>query len=427
MLALFIGQVCAEDENTMPGGQWGYYEVTSAPSGAMVSMDGLVKGVTPVKIQVSTTGTPGHTFEVSMSGYKTWVKKVEGNPGYNQVIPISAELISSNGGIILVNTVPGGAIVTLDGTEKLLSPANFQVSDPFYHNIQVNLQGYQPWTNTTSVNPGETRTINVNLVQNSNMGSVYVTSMPIGADVYVDNTYRGQTPTTISQLSAGVHTLTLKLAGYQTVTKSVTISAMETISADFPLQQSSVMTSGYIAVSSTPPGAAVYVDGNYEGLTHSNDSLDIADITPGQHSVVFRASGYQPYSTTVAVTPAKITTVSGVLVETPEIETSGSVFIESIPAGADVFIDNQFKGLSPVLLSNITTGPHSVLIRLTGYSDFTQPIQINSGKSFPVIARLLALSTPTTAATMKKSPVSVLLVPFSLIILGLGVWVSRRN
>ena len=429
MLVLFAWQVCAVEDNTMPGGQWGYYDVTSTPSGAMVSMDGLVKGTTPVKIQVSTTGTPGHTFEISLSGYQKWEKKVDGNPGYNQVIPIVAELVPSNGGFILVNTVPSGAVVTLDGVQKLLSPAQFQVTDPFYHNIQVNLQGYQTYTNTTSVNPGEKTTLTVNLVPNSNMGSITLTSTPSGADIYIDNTFSDQTPATISQLSAGVHTLTLKLAGYQTLTKPVTISAMNTITADFPLQQSGATKSGYIAASSTPPNAAVYVDGNYEGLTPSNGSLDITDITPGQHSVVFRMAGYIPYSIKIDVGSGRTTIVTGVLNDTPEIETEGNVFIETIPSGSDVFIDNQYKGISPVFLSNITIGSHSVLARLTGYSDFTQAVQITSGKTIPVIARLqpLVTSVPTTVATTQKSPVSLILAPFAFIISGLVIIFSRRK
>ena len=63
-----------------PGSGKGYYQVSSSPSGGSVVFDGTNYGLTPVTITVSTTGTPGHTITVSMSGYETWSQDYSGKP-----------------------------------------------------------------------------------------------------------------------------------------------------------------------------------------------------------------------------------------------------------------------------------------------------------------------------------------------------------
>ena len=44
-----------------PSGDYGYYQVSSSPSGADVVFDGKFVGETPVTIPVFSSSTPGHT------------------------------------------------------------------------------------------------------------------------------------------------------------------------------------------------------------------------------------------------------------------------------------------------------------------------------------------------------------------------------
>ena len=53
--------------DTQIGGGVGYYDITSSPSDATVIFDGSNKGTTPVTIDVSTSGTPGHTLSCFQS------------------------------------------------------------------------------------------------------------------------------------------------------------------------------------------------------------------------------------------------------------------------------------------------------------------------------------------------------------------------
>jgi len=61
-----------------------------------------------------------------------------------------------------------------------------------------------------------------------NLGALSVTTTPAGAFIFIDGVQRGVSPATIPGLSAGTHTVLLKLDGYQDLSTPVTIAAGKT-------------------------------------------------------------------------------------------------------------------------------------------------------------------------------------------------------
>lgn len=59
-------------------------------------------------------------------------------------------------------------------------------------------------------------------------GKLNVISIPSGANVYVDNVYKGQTPITITKLSVGQHVVKLTKAGYNNYITTISITAGKT-------------------------------------------------------------------------------------------------------------------------------------------------------------------------------------------------------
>ena len=97
------------------GGESGFYDITSSPSGAAVTVDATTVGNTPTTATVYVTGTPGHTIAVNLAGYQPWSQYVPGNPAAGQHIPIHASLVPIvQTGNIYVNTNPSGASAILD-------------------------------------------------------------------------------------------------------------------------------------------------------------------------------------------------------------------------------------------------------------------------------------------------------------------------
>jgi hypothetical protein len=65
-------------------------------------------------------------------------------------------------------------------------------------------------------------------VPQDNLGSLSVTTTPAGAFIFIDGIQRGVSPATIPGLSAGTHTVLLKLDGYQDLSTPVMIAAAKT-------------------------------------------------------------------------------------------------------------------------------------------------------------------------------------------------------
>jgi PEGA domain len=83
-------------------------------------------------------------------------------------------------------------------------------------------------------------------------GSVEVSSTPPGAEVYLDNVYRGTTPVTVFDLP-GSHTLELRLRDHQSWSKSIRIDAGTRAFVDTSLAAVPVITSIPTTVPATRP------------------------------------------------------------------------------------------------------------------------------------------------------------------------------
>lgn len=84
---------------------------------------------------------------------------------------------------------------------------------------------------------------------------------------------------------------------------------------------------------------------------------------------------------------------------------SGSMSITSSPSGADVYLDGVRKGTTPLTLSNVAEGSHTVTVSNAGYEDYSTSCTVSVGKRTslsPVLALqtgdIFVSSTPSGAA-----------------------------
>ncbi|MCK4681701.1 PKD domain-containing protein, partial [Candidatus Bipolaricaulota bacterium] len=96
-------------------------------------------------------------------------------------------------------------------------------------------------------------------------GTLWVTSSPQGAAVTIDGAPAGTTPIQVS-VTAGTHTVTLSLAGYQTVTQQATVFAGQTAYVQVPMtpEMQNQPPGAVINLSSATPsiGETVFFDGS---------------------------------------------------------------------------------------------------------------------------------------------------------------------
>jgi hypothetical protein len=95
-------------------------------------------------------------------------------------------------------------------------------------------------------------------------GSVYLTTLPSGADVWLDGTYVGHSPLVVDALATGRHTVNLSMAGWQGQQLEVSVVAGQTALSSARLERVSGgkmhALPGSIALHGLVPGA-MHLDG----------------------------------------------------------------------------------------------------------------------------------------------------------------------
>jgi len=142
---------------------------------------------------------------------------------------------------------------------------------------------------------------------------------------------------------------------------------------------------GELNVNSTPEGAQIEVDGqsNAAWVTPNH----IADLAPGKHTVVISKAGYVSETRTMEVGAGS---KSFLVVQLAQ--AGASAFISSVPPGAQVLVDGKDAGhTTPLQLQVQKPGPHTFVVRKTGYLDESVTASLQSGQAFqfaPVLRQL---------------------------------------
>jgi len=393
----------------------GWIRVNCNVNGATVSFDDHSSGCTisggSCDTEVGTTSTPFRTFNVQKPGYGIFTGPVTSWPAQGETVNLYATLNpepTPTYGTIQVISHPSEAIVTLDGTSWQYTPATFtSVGAGTSHYLRITMSGYQQYSTSAYVTAGETSTVNAYLVPNNpypGTGSLNIATSPGGADIYVDGNYIAESPFVVTNLAPGSHLLRLHKAGYDEYLAPVTIvSGRQTpVTYTFASQPTTV---GSIEVASTPAGSSLTLDGNYMGQIVQGSYFDLTSIPQGYHTLLIRLTDYQDYTQTVYVNGGQVVTVNALLTPngpSPTPDTTGELLVVSSPAGADLLLDNTFRGITPVTLADIPAGPHIVIARLAGYADAQQAVTVTGGQSTPVALTLTAIPVTT------RTPLTVL-------------------
>jgi hypothetical protein len=253
-------------------------------------------------------------------------------------------------GILAVNTNPPGAQVIVDDQPRGKTPLSLSLP-PGPHKLVVRGDG-EPRTIPVTIVSGASSAQYVELPRAAaTSGMLQVWSEPTGARAVIDGQSRGMTPLTLSDLAPGEHIVTLE-NDLRAVTHTVMIVPGVPASLVVPMgTPQNVPVSGWISVSA-PVDMQLYEQGRLLGST----SVDRLMLSTGKHDIeiVSEPLGYR-VTRSVQVSPGR---VSQITVTLP----TGVVSVNAIP-WANVFIDGQSAGETPLGNLPVPIGPHEFVFR----------------------------------------------------------------
>lgn len=265
---------------------------------------------------------------------------------------------------IRVVTEPERASITFDGEQKGTSPLNIHDIHPGKHMLTATLNNHKTHRQTVTVAGSERKTININL--KPIVGLVLVHSVPSGSDVQIEGADRGQTPLLITDLAIGKYRMKLSKPGY--LAKEIDV----TISDRIPQKMDIELTSDFalLILDSVPTGASVTLNGAERDKT----PCTINRVPTGDSSLEISAPGYYSYQENLKLSAGESQNIVATLKPIP-----AKLKIVSIPSGARIYLDNQFKGEAPVELTDMSPKSYRIRAEMTAYERMLRTVSLKRG------------------------------------------------
>jgi hypothetical protein len=233
--------------------------------------------------------------------------------------------------------------------------------------------------------------------QDAGKGTIYFTSSPSGAEVYLDNQFLGITPGNISLVEPGNHTLEFHYAGYRNWSTDISVSSgtFHYYAALVPLLDIQVPQEKTPLTTTTP--AKVTVQANKETLI-LGESMLFSGTSFGSESALLTVYGPGYYSNGVLLDRPKVNSAglwsyswnpgfsiqsgSYILVVEDDLQTISDRVEFTVVGGGEVTItSNSFsaaKGETLKFSGRCTTGAQNVLLVLYGPERFSSGVELGS-------------------------------------------------
>ena len=310
-------------------------------------------------------------FPINIMGSKTYMMYIT----TANVHTVVEEAVTQQYVVFRVN--PPEAVVEFDGDIIDLNEGvgnKFKSFGTYDYTVQAKL--YHPQTGKVTVNdPNNKHEVKIDL--NPAFGYIEVPAEGnlSGAKVFIDNELKGTVPFRSERLASGSYQVRLVQQMYSPVTQEVAVTDGETtrfapaLSADFAKVTLRVEGNAEIWVNNERKGTGTWT----------------GNLATGDYKIECRLPNHRTATKQLAIQPALDGQTIDLAAPTP---IYGKLNITSVPGDADIYLDGQKVGTTPMMLPKCLIGQHTVRISKAGHSDFTKTITLAEGATEEISARL---------------------------------------
>lgn len=219
----------------------GVVHIISDPSGAEVSVNDVVRGVTPLLVKGIPKGRA--TVKFRLPGFKDEVRELVMRPGDQQTLSVALAALP---GTLNLISVPEGASFYVNDKAYGRSPLAIPSLPAGEYTVRAEKAGYGTVTRTVRITSGESAREEFRL--SNVMGRLEVRSMPPGAQVVLDGRILGTTVSSgqgekfsdafvVDNILEGEHLLVLKKDGYAQAVRHPNIKNSKTSQQNIRLRR----------------------------------------------------------------------------------------------------------------------------------------------------------------------------------------------
>lgn len=333
-----------------------------------------------------------YTFHFKKDGYKAVDRTIR----INKDDAINIELIEDSRqrltyqapGMVIINSVPQGAEIILDGqiygnTKKTLTGIT-----PGKHQLTIGKSRYFSEYSSFEMSSGEVKNINITL--KPNFGYLTIKSHPNNAEILVDNMSIGYTPINNYEIESGKYIFSAKKELYHTYSsEEFVINNNDTTFIEFELRSAF----GGLEINSLPEsGAEVLINGKIIGKTPVVSNK----FPSGKYTIELKKKYFSSVSKEIIISDGK--TVKKTIILNPNY---GTLQVNSNQA--DIYINDALIEKDS-LETRLLPGIYKVRLERDNYYSQEEKITIYAGRTETVNIELLP----------KQGSVSIVIEPDSL-------------
>ena len=161
-----------------------------------------------------------YSLEVEKEGYQPMQTAFEVKAGSVVDQKVTLESLAKG---LYITSQPAGADVFINGAKQSgQTPMTFPLA-PGPYNLVLRMPGYDSYAGNVEVRDNIQTQLDVQLEEKSTVKVAWaqVETTPTGAEILVDGDSTGQTTPSRVQVPAGLHTVTMRLTGYQPVKRTI--------------------------------------------------------------------------------------------------------------------------------------------------------------------------------------------------------------
>jgi hypothetical protein len=212
-------------------------------------------------------------------------------------------------------------------------------------------------------------------VPSDGRGAIHVMTDVIGATALLHGPAgrvlnKCETPCSFNNLAPSPYSLEIQKDGYQSVQTALQVKRGEVQDQKIKLES---LAKG-IFISTQPPGADVFIN----GAKQSGQTPVTLPLGPGQYNLVLRMPGYDAYSGNIQVKDNIQTQLNTALTQKSVTRVAWAQ-ISTNPNGAEIVVDGIPTGKFTPARVQVSTGIHTVILRLTGYQPAKRTMQVTEG------------------------------------------------
>lgn len=293
---------------------------------------------------------------------------------------------------IVFQVEPANAMVEVD--DKLLLVDETGVASDILpygrHTYRVSCENYHSEAGVIDLNAEAKVVKNIQLKPNFGWLQINAEEEFKGAYVFLNQQRLGQAPLRTEALKSGSYQLRVMKPLYKDFEQNVVISDNQETIVDLQLQPNFAL----VTFVCEDAESEIWVDEKFQGKGSCQVALEL-----GQYKVETRRQSHKAMTQLVQISSP---TEQEISIKKP-VPLYASMEIKSIPALANVYIDDKLMGETPLVLNNILIGEHSLRIEKEKYQSYSQSITLQHGDNLQINQSLQAdASKPSQKADASK-------------------------